>query len=155
MSVEARLIELGLSLPTPFAYPSPNRRACVQVGQLLYLSGHPPPQDHGVIVHGKVGTELTEEQAYQSARATALALLSSARTHLGSLDRIVQIVKINGMVNSAQGFERQFAVIDGASDLLYELFGDPAGSHARSAVGMFELPRRFAVEIEAIFQIRD
>ena len=71
---------------------------------------------------------------------------------LGSLERVSQVVKINGMVNSAPGFQRQFAVIDGASNLLYELFGPDAGQHARSAVGMFELPRQFCMEIEGIME---
>ena len=80
-------------------------------------------------------------------------MLSSVKQELGTLERITRVVKINGMVNSAPGFQRQFAVIDGASDLLYELFGPHRGQHARSAVGMFELPRQFCMEIEGIMQI--
>ncbi len=151
--IEQRMKDMGLELPPAFVYPSANRVGCVQVGNLLYSSGHPPPEDFGVTVRGKIAAELPEEDAYQSARATALNILASLRGHLGTLDRVRQVVKVTGMVNSSPGFDRQFAVIDGASDLYYELFGPHAGQHARSAVGMFELPRRFCMEIEAIFEV--
>ena len=119
----------------------------------LTSSGRPPPEGFGIIVHGKVGGELSEEDAYRSAEATVVNILASVKQHLGSLERVRRVVKITGMVNSASGFQRQFAVIDGASDLLYQLFGPQAGQHARSAVGMFELPHGFCMEIEAIFEI--
>ena len=151
--VEAKLKEMGHCLPEPFSYPSPNRTGCILSGNLLYISGHPPPADFGVMVHGKVGSTVTEEEAIASAQATALCILSSVKHKLGSLERVSQVVKINGMVNSAAGFQRQFAVIDGASNLFYDLFGPEAGQHARSAVGMFELPRQFCMEIEGIFEI--
>ncbi len=153
--LEKKLEGMGHKLPTPFQYPSPNRTGCVQVGRLLYTSGHPPPADYGVVVHGKVGGSVSEEEAYKSAEATALNILASVKRQIGSLDRIRQVVKITGMVNSAPGFERQFAVIDGASNLFCDLFGPDAGQHARSAVGMFELPRGFCMEIEAIFEIEE
>ena len=153
MSVEARLIELDIELPPAFVYPSANRTGCVQVGNLLYTSGHPPPVDLGVAIEGKVPADVSEDEAYRSARATALNILASVRQQIGSLDRVRRVVKVYGMVNSSPGFQRQFAVIDGASDLFYELFGPEAGQHARSAVGMFELPRGFCMEIEAIFEI--
>jgi enamine deaminase RidA (YjgF/YER057c/UK114 family) len=151
--IRERLDKLGLDLPPPFVYPSANRTGCVVTGNLLYTSGHPPPEDFGVTVRGKVGTGVTEDEAYAAARATALNILASVEAELGSLDRITQVVKVYGMVNSAPGFDRQFAVIDGASDLLFEVFGPEAGQHARSAVGMFELPRQFCMEIEAIFEL--
>lgn len=150
---EQKLRDLGHTLPPPFQYPSANRTGCVQVGNLLFTSGHPPPEGAGIVVHGKVGGEVSEEDAYRSAAATALNILSSVKQELGSLDRIKRVVKITGMVNSAPGFQRQFAVIDGASDLVYALLGPQAGQHARSAVGMFELPRGFCMEIEAVFEI--
>lgn len=153
MRIRERLEKLGLKLPPAFVYPSANRTGCVITGNLLYTSGHPPPEDFGVTVKGKVGADVTEEEAYAAARATALNILASIEDELGSLDRITQVVKVYGMVNSAPGFDRQFAVIDGASDLLFEVFGPKAGQHARSAVGMFELPRRFCMEIEAIFEL--
>ena len=153
MKIQERIEKLGLKLPAPFAYPSDNRRGCVVTDNLLYTSGHPPPENFDVKTIGKVGGDVTEKEGYDAARAAALNILASVEHELGSLDRITQVVKVYGMVNSAPGFERQFAVIDGASDLLYELFGPQAGQHARSAVGMFELPRRYCIEIEAIFQL--
>jgi enamine deaminase RidA (YjgF/YER057c/UK114 family) len=153
MRIRERLDELGLRLPPPFVYPNANRTGCVVTRHLLYTSGHPPPEDFGVKVTGKVGTDISEEEAYASARATALSILASVEAELGSLDRITQVVKVYGMVNSAPGFDRQFAVIDGASDLFFDLFAPGAGKHARSAVGMFELPRQFCMEIEAVFEL--
>lgn len=150
---ERKLEEMGHELPPPFEYPSSNRTGCVQVDRLLFASGHPPPADFGVTVHGKVGGDVSEEAAYAAAAATMLNILASVKQQLGTLDRVRRVVKVNGMVNSAPGFQRQFAVIDGASDLLYELFGPQAGQHARSAVGMFELPRGYCVEIEAVFEV--
>lgn len=153
MRIRERLAKLGVDLPPPFVYPSANRTGCVVTGNLLYTSGHPPPEDFGVTVHGKVGADVSEDEAYAAARATALNILASVEAQLGSLDRITQVVKVYGMVNSAPGFDRQFAVIDGASDLLFKIFGAEAGQHARSAVGMFELPRQFCMEIEAVFEL--
>lgn len=153
MRIRERLAKLGLELPSPFVYPSENRTGCVVTDNLVYTSGHPPPEDFGVIVKGKVGADVSEADAHAAARATALNILASVEAELGSLDRITQVVKVYGMVNSAPGFDRQFAVIDGASDLMFDLFGPQAGQHARSAVGMFELPRQFCMEIEAIFEI--
>lgn len=153
MKIRDRLDELGLDLPPAFVYPSENRTGCVVTRYLLYTSGHPPPENFGVKVKGKVGADVSEEEAYTAARATALNILASVEEELGSLDRVTQVVKVYGMVNSAPGFERQFAVIDGASDLFYELFGPQAGRHARSAVGMFELPRQYCMEIEAVFEL--
>ncbi|MEX2453161.1 MAG: RidA family protein [Rhodospirillaceae bacterium] len=153
MRVRERLSELRLELPEPFVYPSTNRTGCIVTGDLCYTSGHPPPDNFGVKTVGKVGADLTEEEAYAAARATALNILASVERKLGSLDRITQVVKVFGMVNSAPGFQRQFAAIDGASDLFFELFGPQVGQHARSAVGMFELPRGFCMEIEAIFEL--
>ena len=154
MKIREKIEKLGLRLPAPFAYPSHNRRGCVVAGNLLYTSGHPPPENFDVTIVGKVGGDVTENEGYDAAKATALNILASVEHELGSLDRIAQVVKVYGMVSSAPGFDRQFAVIDGASDLLYELFGPQAGQHARSAVGMFELPRGYCLEIEAVFQLR-
>lgn len=151
--IEEKLATMGFSLPEAFVYPNSNRTGCVEAGHLLFCSGHPPPEDFGVAVHGKVGDSVSEDDAVKSAQATALSILASVKQELGSLDRIRQVVKLTGMVNSAPGFDRQFAVIDGASNLYYELFGPEAGQHARSAVGMFELPRGFCMEIEAIFEL--
>lgn len=151
--IEARLAELGLALPAPFQYPSANRTGCVQVGRLLYTSGHPPPAELGAVMRGKVDAEVSEADAVETAAKVALNILASVKQQIGSLDKIVRVVKVTGMINSSPGFERQFAVVDGASDLFVALFGPEAGQHARSAVGMAELPRGFPMEIEAIFEV--
>jgi len=153
MEIDKKLTEMGLALPEPFTYPSPNRTGCVRVGNLLFISGHPPVGVSGVKSEGKVGADLTEQEGQLAARACALNMLSSVKRHLGSLERVKRIVKINGMVNTADGFIRQFAVIDGASDLFLDLWGPEFGQHARSAIGVCELPRRFPVEVEGVFEL--
>ena len=152
MSIESKIAELGYTLPPAFVYPSPNRRGTVRVGDLLFASGHPPSETHGVPMRGKVGGDIGEDVAYAVARSCALNILASVREAIGSLDRVRQVVKVVGYVNTAPGFERQFAVIDGASDLFLALWGE-SGSHTRSAVGVFELPRGFPVEVEAVFAL--
>jgi enamine deaminase RidA (YjgF/YER057c/UK114 family) len=152
-SVEERLRELNITLPSPHRFPNPNRTGCVASGKLLFVSGHPPAPGFGAPISGKVPTEVPEADAYRSARAAALNMLSSMKHSLGDLDRVKRVVKIFGMVNSAAGFEQQFAVIDGASDLFLEVWGPEFGQHARSAVGMYELPRRFTVEVEGVFEL--
>ncbi|MFQ5539923.1 MAG: RidA family protein [Candidatus Binatia bacterium] len=154
MKIEEKLVNLGLTLPPPFQYPSPNRTGCIQVGKLLFLSGHRPAEFPGIKTRGKVDSDLSEKEAYQTARAAALNMLSSIKKHVGELDRVKRVVKILGMVNTSPGFERQFAVIDGASDLFLELWGPEYGQHAHAAVGMFELPRENPVEIEGILELR-
>ncbi|MFQ5683764.1 MAG: RidA family protein [Candidatus Binatia bacterium] len=154
MTIEEKIAKLGLTLPPPHEYPSPNRTGCVRVGNLLFASGHPPAKLPGIKTRGKVGGDVSEEEGYQAARAAALNILSSVKKHVGELDRVKRVVKLLGMVNTAPGFERQFAVIDGASDLFFELWGLEYGQHARAAVGMFELPRQNPVEIEAIFELQ-
>ncbi len=153
MSAEARLSELGLELPVA-AQGSSNRAAAVVTGSLLYTSGHgPAPRADGSILSGKVGRDLTLEEGYEAGRLTGLALLGTVRAELGSLDRVVQVVKVLGMVNVAPGFNQTSGVVDGFSDLMVEVFGPDRGRHARSAVGMAELPLDFPVEIEAVIEI--
>lgn len=153
--IEDKLAKLGLTLPPPFQFPSPNRTGCVRVGNMLYLSGHGLglPDLPGVKARGKVGSEVSEKEAYQTARAVALTMLSSIKQQIGDLDRVKRVVRLFGMVNSASNFERQPAVIDGASDLFLELWGPVNGQHARSAVGMAELPSRIPVEINGEFEL--
>lgn len=151
--IDARLAEMGLALPAPFKYPSANRTGCVQVGRLLYTSGHPPPAELGSVMRGKIDGEVSEADAVDTAAKVALSILASVKQQIGSLDKIVRVVKVTGMINSSPGFERQFAVVDGASDLFLALFGPEVGQHARTAVGMAELPRGFPMEIEAIFEV--
>lgn len=155
-TIEKKLARMGLTLPPTHPYPSPNRTACVQAGNLLFLSGHGSARhDLGLEVkrQGKVGSEVTEQEAYQTARAVALSMLASIKAHVGDLDRVKRVVRLLGMVNSAPGFERQFAVIDGASDLFYELWGPQFGQHVRAAVGIAELPRRSVLEIMGEFEL--
>lgn len=153
--IEQKLATLGLALPPPFTYPSPNRTGAIRTGNLLYLSGHGLnlPDLPGVRQRGKVGSEVSEKDAYQTARAVALTMLATIKKHTGDLDRVRRVVEIFGMVNSATNFERQPFVIDGASDLFYELWGPELGQHARSAVGVAELPHRMAVEIKGVFEL--
>jgi enamine deaminase RidA (YjgF/YER057c/UK114 family) len=145
-----RLAELGLTLPqahAPLASYIPARR----VGDVLYLSGHVCRDSDGVR-RGVVGADVDTPTAKQLARNVALDLLASAVAVLGSADRITGVVRITGFVRSAVGYDAQPTVINGASDLFVELFGD-RGRHARSAVGVSELPLGAAVEIEAIFEV--
>ena len=148
MSAEARLKELKIELSPP-----PPRGGTyspvVQTGNLIYVSGHGPMQADGTYIKGVVGKDLTEEQGKAAARQVALCVLASVKQAIGSLDRIVKVVKVLGMVNATSDFERHPAVMNGFSDLLVEIFGD-AGLAARSAVGMGSLPGRIAVEVEAI-----
>ena len=127
----------------------PNEAATV-----LYVSGHGPIDTDGKSIRGKVGDALDVDQGYYAARRCGLGLLSTMRHHLGSLDRVTDIVKLLGMVNATPDFGKQPAVINGASDLMVEVFGD-AGRHARSAVGMGSLPFDIAVEVELIVEISD
>jgi enamine deaminase RidA (YjgF/YER057c/UK114 family) len=116
------------------------------------MTGHGPLSGGRPMITGKVGAELTEKQGYDAARATILCSLTALRAEIGSLDRVRRIVKLIGWVNSAPGFTRQPWVINGASDLLIEIFGD-AGKHARSAIGANELPLDIPVEIEMVVEV--
>lgn len=153
--LRARLEAMGFSLPPPRRFPSPNRRGCVPVGDMAFLSGHGPHHDGMDIVRvGKLGSDLTVEQGYRAAQASALAMLATLEEFLGDLDRVQRVVRLLGMVNCAPDFEQMPQVIDGASDLFFELFGPDRGCHARAAVGMVSLPRNQPVEISGEFQIR-
>jgi len=157
--IEARLAELGLQLP-PAIRPPPGVvlpfRFVRVVGRRALISGHSPQAEDGSVAgpFGKVGRELTVEQGYQAARLTALSMLGSLQRELGGLDRVSHWVRVFGMVASAPGFDKQPAVINGCSDLILQLWGDEAGAHARSAVGMAELPFGIPVEIEGEVEIR-
>jgi enamine deaminase RidA (YjgF/YER057c/UK114 family) len=156
--IEARLAALGLVLPAAFAPPPGVVLPFVNVrliGRRGIISGHGPQSPEGPLAQplGKVGRELTLEQGYAAAKLTALSMLGSLQRALGDLDRVAQWVRIFGMVNSAPGFVRQPAVINGFSDLILELWGAEAGAHARSAVGMAELPFGMPVEIEGEVEV--
>jgi enamine deaminase RidA (YjgF/YER057c/UK114 family) len=151
MGADTRVTELGLELPEPQP-PVANYVSAVRAGDLLFLAGHGPWDAGGRIVLGKLGRELDVAAGAEAARLSGLALLATMRSELGSLDRVARIVKLLVMVNCAPGFNDMPTVANGCSDLLVEVFGD-AGRHARSAVGMAELPFDIAVEIEAVVQI--
>ena len=156
MSIEARLTELGLTLPQPMntaALPFDLVRAD---GDHLYLSGHVPTDMSGAMSKpfGKVGDEVSPEEAYAIAGRIALGLCASIKAHVGELDRIEKWLRVFGMVNAAPGFTQIPAVINGCSDTLLQIFGTNVGAHARSAVGMAELPFNVPVEIEAEVKIR-
>ena len=154
--IEDKLAKMGLAVPPVHPYPSPNRIPCVQVGNILFLGGHSTarhPLALGGKNTGKVGTEVSEQEAQHAARSVALHMLASIKAHTGDLDRVKRVVRLHGMVNSAPGFENQFAVIDGASDLFFELWGPERGAHARSAIGVAELPRRSILEIVGEFEL--
>jgi enamine deaminase RidA (YjgF/YER057c/UK114 family) len=151
MGAEARLAELKLELPQP-PKPAGVYKPVVQVGTLCYVSGHGPLKPDGSLICGKVGVDATEASAKDAARVTALAILATLKNHLGSLDRVVRLVKTLGMVNAVPEFGNQPQVINGYSDLMREVFGDD-GVGARSAVGMGSLPGNITVEIEAIFEV--
>ena len=151
MSAETRIKELGITLPAPGA-PVGNYVPGVLTGNLLYLSGHGPIREGRASARGKVGRDLSLEQAQSIAREVGINLLGSARRILGTLDRVKRVVKVLGMVNSAEGFGDQPRVINGFSDLMIEVFGEQ-GRHARSAVGMAGLPMGIPVEIEMILEV--
>ena len=152
-SPEDRLAALGLELP-----PAPPALAhfemCVRTGSLLFLSGHAPLRDGRFEYVGKVGREWDESAGYQAARLTALNMLATLKAELGELSKVRRIVKLLGMVNCTEDFNRIPDVINGASDLLIEVFGD-VGRHARSAVGMQQLHYGMAVEVEAVLEVND
>jgi len=153
VGADARLDELGIELP-PVPPSAGNYIPARRAGDLLFLSGAGPLGPEGPML-GKVGAEVDLEQAQQAARLTGLNLLAAMRHELGSLDRVTAVIKLLGMVNCAPGFDNTPAVINGCSDLFVEVLGEEIGRHARSAVGMAELPFGIPVEIEAIVQVRD
>lgn len=148
---ERRLLELGLELPR-LPDPVANFVSVVRSGNLLFLSGQGPTRDGVPVFTGKVGSDLSEEEAYQAARLCILNLLAVIKAEIGNLGEVKRIVKLLGFVASAPGFGRQPFVINGASDLLAEVFGE-RGRHARSALGTSELPFNIPVEIEMIVEV--
>ena len=154
-TIEDKIETMGFALPAPFKFPNPNRTGCVVVGSIIFVSGHGRDlSGPGVKPVGKVGRDLTVEEGYAAARAAALSILASLGQELGDLDRIKRVIRLFGMVNAAPGFDRMPQVIDGASDFFYQLFGPTFGQHARSAVGMAELPHGIPVEINGEFELR-
>ncbi|MGK2939121.1 MAG: RidA family protein [Solirubrobacteraceae bacterium] len=167
-SAEARLTELGIALPA--VHPAmASYVATKRVGELVFVSGHGPfridensripgkqtreismPEDASSLITGKVDGDISLDEAREAARCVGLFLLSALRAEAGSLDGVRSIAKVFGMVNSSPGFTSAPNVIDACSELLVEVFGDEIGRHARSAVGVAELPYNIAVEIELV-----
>ncbi len=150
MNVEAKLLELGLMLPEPSAAGG-NYVSAKTVGSLVYLSGVISIDENGIIT-GKAGGNRTIEEGYDAARWCALAQLAALRKYLGTLDRISEIVSVNGYVNAVDSFEDSPRIINGASDLLVAVFGD-AGRHVRAALGVNALPRNALVELQMVVSI--
>lgn len=152
MSAEARLKELGITLPTP---PKPVAAyvPAVRAGDLVFVSGQGPLKDGEAVWKGRVGADLTLEEGYEAAKLTIINALAVLKSEIGSLDNVVRIVKLLGWVNSAPDFVKQPFVMNGASELLVEVFGDK-GKHARTAISAHTLPFGIAVEIEMIAQVK-
>lgn len=149
---EARLRALNLTLPSRAPTPIGAFTNVREVGGMLYVSGQGPVEADGTLRRGKVGSEVSAEDARVHARLVAVNILAALHDYLGSLDRVKGVVKLLGLVNADPDFERHPFVIDGASDLLAAVFG-PSGVHARSAFGVGSLPNQITVEIEAIFEL--
>lgn len=152
MSIDARLAELGITLPD--LPPAAGLYVpAVQSGSLLFVSGQVPLQDGQPLLRGYCGESVTIEEGAELARHCALQALAIARDHLGSLDNVLRVIRLGGFVASAKGFNDQAKVINGASQLLLDIFGE-AGKHARAAVGVAELPLGVPVEVEFLFEVR-
>jgi enamine deaminase RidA (YjgF/YER057c/UK114 family) len=153
--IEHKLAGLGLELPQPFQPPPGLElpfRWVRQSRDLVYVSGHGPLDGTEVLVKGKVGTDVSADRGYEAARLTALSILASLKQELGDLDRVTGWLKALGLVNCAPGFNGTPGVINGFSDLIIELWGEP-GRHARSAIGASELPFDMSVEVEAMVEV--
>ena len=148
MSYEEHAKEIGIKLP-PAATPVGAYLLAVQSGTLLFTAGQGPVKDGVPVFRGKVGRDITVEDAYEAAKLSALNCLAAAKSLLGTLDRIERVVKVNGYVNSASGFTEQAKVMNGASDILVQIFGEK-GRHARTSVGVSELPQNIAVEVDLV-----
>ena len=150
---EVRIQELHLTLP-PAPQPVAKYKTAVLAGNMLYVSGHGPLKNDGkTLVSGRVGSDLTLQQGKEAARLVGLAILSTVRQTLGSLDKVKRLVRTFGMVNCTPDFKDQPQVINGFSELMAEVFGEDAGVGSRSAVGMGSLPSNIPVEVECVFEV--
>ncbi|NVJ98419.1 MAG: RidA family protein [Alphaproteobacteria bacterium] len=153
MSIQARLTELGLEIPTPVA-PVANYVPFVLTGNIVSISGQIPMKDGKLAFEGKVGADVSEDDARAAARLCAINLVAQMQAACdGDLDRVVRVVKLGGFVNCVDGFGGQPQVINAASDLMVDVFGDK-GRHSRSAVGVNALPLNVPVEIDALVEIK-
>ncbi len=151
MTPEEKIASLGLELPEPTP-PVAAYVPTVRTGNLVFISGQGPLKDGSPLYPGKVGAEVTLEQAQEAAKITCLAGLAALKAEVGELSSVARVVKLTVFVNSAPGFNAQPFVANGASELLQEIFGE-TGRHARSAVGVAELPFDIPVEIEFVFEV--
>jgi enamine deaminase RidA (YjgF/YER057c/UK114 family) len=151
-SIEQKVKEMGLSLPVLPASKGIYKR-CLQIGNQLYVSGHVSVNSDGTYITGKLGKDCSDEQGKNAARQCGLAMLTSLKDHLGSLDKIKRVVKLLGMVNATPEYEKHPVIVNGCSELFAQLWGNDKGIGVRSAVGMGSLPGNVAVEIEAIFEV--
>lgn len=151
MSAESHLDEHGITLPQP-PPPVGNYIGAVTVGNLVFLSGHGPRKPDDTFITGKVGRDLNLEEAQAAAQLVGLNCLATLKAEIGSLERVKRVVKVLGMVNAVPEFDEHPKVINGFTDLMVEVFGDP-GRSARSAVGMGSLPFQIAVEVEMIVEL--
>ncbi|MGF1747164.1 RidA family protein [Vibrio cionasavignyae] len=153
MNIERRLAELGLELPQA-SDPQGSYCNCVRTGNLLYVSGKGPVAGLSVVPRGKLGREYTTEEGYALAKATGLDILAALKLELGSLDKVNQVVKLQGFVNATTDFEQHPKVLDGCSDLMAEVFGEK-GVHARSVFGATSVRGNLPIIIDSIFEIKD
>lgn len=154
MSAEAKLTELGITLP-PAPQPGGVYKPLVIAGNLAYLSGHGPCHDGANYLTGRVGADMTLDEGKEAARMVGLSLLATIQKELGSLDRVVRVIKTLALVNSSDDFTQQPQVVNGYSELFAEVFGPDAGVGARSAIATNTLPGNIPVEIEVILEIKD
>ena len=151
MKIEKRIKELGIDLSEQSA-PKAMYIPVKQLGNALFIAGQVAFQDGELKFPGKVGDSVTLEEAQQAARICIVNMLAAVKAHVGDLDRVKNVVKVQAFVSSAVGFDKQHIVVNAASELLYDIFGEP-GRHARTAVGTNQLPMDACIEIEAIFEI--
>mmetsp|Transcript_5647 Transcript_5647/g.5371 ORF Transcript_5647/g.5371 Transcript_5647/m.5371 type:complete len:197 (+) Transcript_5647:62-652(+) len=159
INVERRIEELNIVLPSPSQPKANYNIVCHAAGNMLYISGHLPIKAGGELCVGRVGPDGSDEkngvkEGYEAARHCGLNIISTLKDQLGDLDRVEQIVKVFGIVNSTTDFKHQHLVMDGCSDVLMEVFDTPVGYHARSAIGTSTLPLDMVVEVEAIVQVK-
>ena len=150
--VEGKIHALGLKLPEPAV--SGAFYQFIQVGDVAYLSGHLPQPAEGPLVIGKIGKDMTVEQGYEAAKMVGLNLCSTLKNHLGDLDRVKRIIKLNSFVNAVDGFTEHPAVTNGCTELFRKIFDDTQAGHCRSAVGVNGLPMGVPVEIECIVEVK-
>ncbi len=154
MNADERFDELGLSLP-PAPSPLGVYKPCLIDGKYLYVSGHGPVQNDRSLIIGRIGDTVSQEEGKLAARQVGLTILSTIRTHLGSLSRVKRVIKILGMVNCTADFEKHPFIINGCSELFAKVWGEENGIGVRSAVGMGSLPDNIPVEIEVLFELAE